>query len=92
MKERTDISKIADRIKDSAGVVGEKVSEGTGQAVQFIQKKAEKIIKNPNVGATKHPQSMHEKKEPRVKLDDELRKAVTEYNDAYTTMYSRMRR
>jgi len=88
VKERTDISKIADRIKDSAGVVGEKVSEGTGQAVQFIQKKAEKIIKNPNVGATKHPQSMHEKKEPRVKLDDELRKAVTEYNDAYTTMYS----
>lgn len=88
MKERTDISKIVDKIKDSAGVVGEKVSEGTGQAVQFIQKKAEKIIKNPNVGATKHPQSTHEKEEPKVKLDDELRKAVTEYNDAYTTMYS----
>ena len=86
--EKPDISKIVVQIKDSASVAGEKISEGTGQAVQFVQHQAEKFIKNPSEDTIKSPQDISEKKQPKVKLDDELRMAVTGYNDAYTTMYS----
>ena len=86
--EKPDISKIVVQIKDSASVACEKISEGTGQAVQFVQHQAEKFIKNPSEDTIKSPQDISEKKQPKVKLDDELRMAVTGYNDAYTTMYS----
>ena len=80
-------------IKHAAVATGEQVSDTTGKIVDGAKRTFEKVTKKgpSEESAGGAPEEMLEKAEqqaadPKAKLDDALRQAVTEYNDAYTTM------
>lgn len=73
------------KIKHAAAVTGEQFSETTGKLVDGAKNTFDKLAKKaPAEEPTK--ELMQQETDPKVKLDDALRQAVTEYNDAYTTM------
>lgn len=86
--EKPDLSGILGKMKGKAVTAGGKISETAGQIVQTAQAQTERLIKKSSGDAVKSNEKEPKQKEPKVKLDNELRIAVTEYNDAYTTMYS----
>lgn len=80
-------------IKHAAVATGEQISDTTGKIVDGAKRTFEKVTKKgpSEESAEGAPEEMLEKAEqqtadPKAKLDDALRQAVTEYNDAYTTM------
>ena len=80
-------------IKHAAVATGEQISDTTGKIVDGAKRTFEKVTKKgpSEESAGGAPEEMLEKAEqqaadPKAKLDDALRQAVTEYNDAYTTM------
>lgn len=73
------------KIKHAAAVTGEQFSETTGKLVDGAKNTFDKLAKKaPAEEPTK--ELTQQEADPKVKLDDALRQAVTEYNDAYTTM------
>ena len=80
-------------IKHAAVATGEQISDTTGKIVDGAKRTFKKVTKKgpSEESAGGAPEEMLEKAEqqaadPKAKLDDALRQAVTEYNDAYTTM------
>lgn len=73
------------KIKHAAAVTGEQFSETTGKLVDGAKNTFDKLAKKaPAEEPTK--ELTQQEADPKVKLDDALRQAVTEYNNAYTTM------
>lgn len=78
------ITEVLGKVKNGAFEMAEKVKITADRAVKTAQDKMSK--KPSNVELDKQPVKNAKKDEPRVKLDDALRMAVDQYNDAYTMM------
>ena len=84
---------VVEKVKSGAGDVIGKAKESTGGAIKTFQEKtAHKSDKAINEISpikkekAQRKETASKETEPRVKLDDALRMAVDQYNDAYTTM------
>ncbi len=74
-KVKTGSAEAAERIKETAGGI----AKTTGDLAKVAQEQAAKLPKSIE-------QFEKKEKEPHVRLDDELRKEIDQYNDAYTMM------
>lgn len=101
-KVKTGVGDVAEKVKASTAEAAEKIKVGTTDAAEKVKESADGIIKTIHDKSAKKPDTnvvespkkekalKKEKKDketaPKVKLDDALRMAVDQYNDAYTTM------
>ncbi len=89
--DKANVSGIVEKVMKKTSGVASKVKGTTGniaKATGDLAKTAhEKAVKLPETFEKREKKGKPQKKaEPRVKLDDELRIAVDQYNDAYTMM------
>lgn len=91
--EKPDFKGFTDKAKSGTGEAIKRIKTGTNDSVAAVKQKVERIQKAVQDKKAEHAtKDKNEKKPPikkaedRVKLDDELRIAVDQYNDAYTTM------
>lgn len=79
-KVRTGSAGAAEKVKEAAGGI----AKATGDLAKSAQEKATQL--HESFEKREKKEKPQKKAEPRVKLDDELRMAVDQYNDAYTMM------
>jgi len=77
-KVKSDTSDVAGKIKHRANGLVEAVQQRAAKQSESVEKKA---------STTKEKKPSKKGADPKVKLDDALRMAVDQYNDAYTTMH-----
>lgn len=85
--KKPDVVKVMAQIKDGAGdVVGKAKDTVDG----FVQASKDKIVEHTAKKAAEpvpsQKKDVSKKDEPKVILDEELRKVIDQYNDAYTTL------
>lgn len=91
---KPDFSEILGKVKSSAGEVAKKVKNGVTEAAgkmkeassEVIKAAREKIAKKTDVDEVNPKSIEKDENESKVKLDDMLNNAITQYNDVYTIM------
>lgn len=92
-KVKNSVGDVAERVKTGTNKAAGKVKESADGLIKTIQDKSAKKpdtakdkIKPPKKEKLPKKEKETKETEPKVKLDDALRIAVDQYNDAYTTM------
>ena len=95
---KPNFSDIVNKVKSGTGEIAEKAKVGVADAIVKVAETAENNAKEKEAKKLKKEEEKaksakegkdrteEKEKEPRVKLDDELRMSVDQYNDAYTRM------